>query len=79
MLGKVCYKCRAKAQTRRTEFMKMKQQIDNEFMDMYKTEGIPIYYSDEYGLFGQIEVEGDSDKSWGGKEDQSNYNRTKVQ
>ena len=59
MPGKVCDKCRAKAQTCRTEFMKMKQQIDNEFMDMCKTEGIPIFYNDEYGPFGQIEVERD--------------------
>ena len=77
MPGKVCDKCRAKAQTRRTEFMKMKQQIDNEFMDMCKNEGIPIYTNDEYKLFGQIEVDGDSDASWGGKGHSPNYNKTK--
>ena len=69
MPSKVCDKCRTKAQTRRTEFLKMKQQIDNDFMDMCKSEGIPIYINDEYRLFGQIEVHGDSDESWGGKGD----------
>ena len=47
----------------------MKQQIDNDFMDLCETEGIPIYTNDEYGLFGQIEVDMDSDESWGGKGD----------
>ena len=47
----------------------MKQHIANEFMDMCKTEGIPIYTNYEYGLFGQLEVDVDSDESWGGKGD----------
>ena len=69
MPSKVCDKCRTKAQTRRTEFLKMKQQIDNDFKDMCETERIPIYTNDEYGLFGHIEVDMDSDESWGGKGD----------
>ena len=47
----------------------MKQQNDNEFMDMCKTEGIPIYTNDECRLVGQIAVDVDSDESWGGKGD----------
>ena len=54
MPSKVCDNCRAKAQSRRAEFSKMKEQIDKEFMDMCETEGIPIYANDEYGLFGQV-------------------------
>ena len=44
----------------------MKQQIDNDFMDLCETEDIPIYTNDKYGMFGQIEGM-DSDESWGGK------------
>ena len=33
MPGKVCDKCRTKAQTRRSDILKMKQQSYNEFMD----------------------------------------------
>ena len=69
MPSKVCDTCRTTARTRRAEFLEMKQQNDKEFMDICETEGIPIYTNDEYGLFGQIEEDEDSDELWGGKRD----------
>ena len=69
MPGKVCDKCRTKAQTCRSEILKMKQQSYNEFIEIFKNQGIPLYTNDEYRLFGQIEVDGDADESWGGKGD----------
>ena len=69
MPRKVCDRCRTKTQTRRAEFLEMKRQIDKEFIDMCEAEGIPVYTNDESGCFGQIEVDTDSDESWGGKGD----------
>ena len=69
MPSKVRDKRRTKAQKNGTECLKMKQQNDNEVLDMCKTEGIPIYTNYEYGLFGHLEVHMGSDESWGGKGD----------
>ena len=69
MVSKVCDGCRRKAQKRRAEWMEMKRQIDNDFLDTCEAEGIPVYANSEYGLFGQIGGLVDSDDSWGGKGD----------
>ena len=65
---KICVNCRSYAQLKRSESLKMKKEIDKEFLEQCEAEGIPVYCNSEYGMFGQLPASSDEEE-WGGKND----------